>query len=367
MNNSTIELKRGVVAVCLALPALCFGQSANVGASNVTIYGRIHAGIDRVTQSATPGKAGETLVRVSDNSSKFGLRGTEDLGGGMTAFFQIEGNAKIDDGTGALNSKDTYVGLGGKTYGRLMLGRFATPVRQMNNYSNRFLGEGIQDDANISQLGGDGFNRRSSNSISYQTPQFGAFTATVYRASENEAANGDRILSGMLQYGAGPLKAGLGYETHKNLTPGFTDKMLRVAANYQFGGGDVGVAYNRMTYNIGAGSLERDYFTVTGSWKLGPGALIGRYGIAGDVSGSAPNGASVDVKGTALVRGADSGAAQATLGYEYNLSKRSQLYAYGTRTRNDKNANYTFGGNSFSSVKKGATVSGVMLGIVHVF
>lgn len=358
-----MQLKKSALAVMLALPALGFAQES----STVTVYGRIHAGLDHVSMSATPGKAGESLTRVSDNSSKLGFRGREDLGNGLSAVFQIEGAAKIDDGTGALNSKDTYVGLNSKTYGSVTLGRFATPIRKMNDYTNRFFGEGIQDDANISQLGSEGFNRRASNALSYRTPSLLGFSATIYRASENEASNGDRILSSMLQYENGPLKGALGYESHKDVTPGFTDKMYRAMMNYQFGGGDVGVGYNRMIYNIAAGSLERDYFTVTCSIPAGPGAVIGRIGIAADVKGSAPKGASINVKGTALVRGADSGARQLTLGYAYKLSKRTQLYTYYTQTDNDKNANYTFGGNSFSSVKMGAKVSGYMLGVVHIF
>lgn len=361
--NQSVQLKKTTLGILLALPVLGFAQES----SSVTVYGRIHAGLDHVSMSATPGKAGESLTRVSDNSSKLGFRGSEDLGNGLSAVFQIEGGARIDDGTGALNSKDSYVGLNSKTYGRVTLGRFATPVRKMNNYTNRFFGEGIQDDANISQLGGEGFNRRASNALSYQTPSFKGFSATIHRASENEAASGDRILSSMLQYENGALKGAIGYESHKDVRPGFTDKMYRAMMNYQFGGGDVGVGYNRMIYNIAAGSLERDYFTVTGSVQAGPGAVIGRIGIAADVKGSAAVGASVDVKGTALVRGADSGAQQLTLGYEYKLSKRTQLYTYYTQTDNDKNANYTFGGNSFSGVKKGAKVSGYMLGVAHIF
>lgn len=362
MKQST-QLNKTALLGMLALPALGFAQES----SGVTVYGRIHAGLDHVSMSATPGKSAESLTRVSDNSSKLGFRGREDLGGGLSAVFQIEGGVKIDDGTGAMNSKDTYVGLDSKTYGSVMLGRFATPIRKMNDYTNRFFGEGIQDDANISQLGGEGFNRRTSNALSYRTPTFRGFSATIHRASENEASNGDRILSSMLQYANGPLKGAIGYESHKDATPGFTDKMYRAMMNYQFGGGDVGVGYNRMVYHVAAGSLERDYFTVTCSVQAGPGAVIGRIGIAADVKGSAPKGTSVEVKGTALVRGADSGAQQLTLGYQYKLSKRTQLYTYYTQTDNDQNANYAFGGNSFASVKKGAKVSGYMLGVAHIF
>ena len=292
---NTMQLNKIAAVLLLAAPGCVLAESS------VVVYGRIHAGFDRIeTSSSATAPNGESVSRVSDNSSKIGFRGREDLGNGNTAFFQIEGNAKLDDGTGAINSKDTFVGLENPAYGRIALGRFATPIRQINGYTNRFVGEGIQDDANISQLGGEGFNRRSSNAVSYRTPVLQGFSATIYRASENEASNGDRIYSGIVQYVNGPIKGAVGYEKHKDLRPGFSEKMFRAVGNYNFGGDD-------------------------------------------------------------------SGAKQATLGYEYYLSKRSTVYAYYTQTNNDKNANYTFGGNAFAATKKGAKLSGVMLGVIHLF
>lgn len=356
------KLNKIAAALLLAVPGCVLAESS------VVVYGRIHAGLDHIESSTSAASPhGESLSRVSDNSSKIGFRGREDLGNGNTAFFQIEGNAKLDDGTGAINSKDTFVGLENPAYGRIALGRFATPIRQINGYTNRFVGEGIQDDANISQLGGEGFNRRSANAVSYRTPVLQGFSATIYRASENEASNGDRIYSSIVQYVNGPIKGAVGYEKHKDLRPGFSEKMYRAVGNYNFGGGDVGVAWNRMVYDVASGDLQRDYFTITAAYKAGGGSFIGRFGIAGDVSGSAPDGASVTIKTTSLVRGEDSGAKQATLGYEYYMSKRSTVYAYYTQTNNDKRANYTFGGNGFASVKQGAKLSGVMLGVIHLF
>jgi predicted porin len=371
-REETLMKKRTMLLGSLLPAALLAAPDAALAQANVTVYGRIHAGLDHVSVSKTPTLAGgESATRVSDNSSKFGFRGVEDLGSGNAAFFQIEGSAKIDTGAGGINDKDTYVGLRSKSLGQVQLGRFSTPIKDMNGMTNRFLGEGIQDDANISQLGGDstvyGFNRRQSNSLRYQTPSLGGFTGTLQRGQDVEGPGGNSVLSGSVIYQGGPLKAGAGYEEHRNLNPGFKDKIYRVSMNYNFGGGDVGVSYNRLTYNVARGSLERGYFTVTGAYKIGAGALIGRYGVAGDVSGSAPVGTSLTRTGTSLVRGPDSGAKQFTLGYEYNLSKRTQLYTYYTQTDNDKNANYTFGSNAFSTPAPGSKVSGYILGIVHVF
>ena len=353
-------------AALALLPALASAENAPV-----TVYGRIHAGIDSMWVSSTAASPrGESARRVSDYSSKLGFRGREDLGNGWTALFQIEGGFALDAGTGTLNDKDTYVGLAHKDYGQVQLGRFATPIRKINDYTNRFLGEGPQDDANISQLSSDslvGFNRRQANSISYRTPRVAGFVATVLRGANVETAGGDSVFSSSLQYeDGGPLKGAVGYEAHNNVRPGMRDKMVRVMLNYAFRAGDIGVGFNRLTYQVPTGTLQRNYFTVTGAWKFGNDALIGRIGIAGDVGGSAPDGTTLVAKGTSLTHGADSGAKYATLGYQHNLSKRTQLYTYFTRMGNEKLANYSLG-TALAAPARGASMRAVVLGVVHLF
>jgi predicted porin len=348
------------------LPALACADS-----TNVTIYGRIHAGIDNMRVASTAAfPRGESATRVSDYSSKLGFRGREELGDGWSALFQIEGGLAIDAGTGGLNEKDTFVGLAHKNYGQVQLGRYATPIRKINDYTNRFLGEGPQDDANISQLSSDvavGFNRRQPNSISYRTPRVAGFTATVLRGANVETDGGDSVFSSALQYeGGGPLTGAVGYEAHNNVRPGMRDKMVRVMMNYAFGAGDVGAGFNRIVYQVPNGTLARNYYTVTGAWKIGTDALIGRIGIAGDVGGSAPDGTTLAAKGTSLTHGSDSGAKHVTLGYQHNLSKRTQLYAYFTRLANERLANYSLG-TALAAPARGASMRAAVLGVVHVF
>ena len=361
-----MQLKYLARAALAGLPALACADSGNL-----TIYGRIHAGIDSMSVSSTAtAPDGLSVRRVSDYSSKLGFRGREDLGNGWSALFQIEGGLSLDTGTGTLNDKDTYVGLVSKDYGQIQLGRFATPIRKINDYTNRFLGEGPQDDANIGQLSSDGlvgFNRRQANAISYRTPRMAGLVATIYRGATLEAPGGDSIFSSSLQYEhGGPLTGAVGYEVHNNLRPGMRDRMYRVMMNYAFRAGDIGVGFNRLIYQVASGTLRRDYFTVTGAWRINNDALIGRIGIAGDVGGTAPDGATLVTKGTSLTHGADSGATHVTLGYQHNLSKRTQLYTYFTRMGNERLANYSLG-TAAAPPASGATMRAVVLGVVHVF
>src|SRR3954462_5450954 len=108
------------VAGALSAPVAAFAQ-----ASNVQIYGRANVGVDNYeAKGATAANADfKGRMRVFDQGSRLGVRGTEDLGGGLKALFQIESGVNIDSGSangqnGALNSstgrfasRDSFVGL----------------------------------------------------------------------------------------------------------------------------------------------------------------------------------------------------------------------------------------------------------------
>ena len=75
-----------------------------------------------------------TVTRVSSNSSRFGVRGTESLGGGLNAIFQIEQNINGDGGNSSverLASRETFVGLQG-SWGRFTLGKFLMPMDDLH-------------------------------------------------------------------------------------------------------------------------------------------------------------------------------------------------------------------------------------------
>ena len=104
-------------------------SSAAQAQTSVQIYGLIDAGVDYTT-NATP--AGDSMTRVisgGKNTSRWGLRGTEDLGGGLKAVYGLEGGILMDTGAadGALFKRQAYVGLDG-SFGRVVLGRSFTTV-----------------------------------------------------------------------------------------------------------------------------------------------------------------------------------------------------------------------------------------------
>src|SRR6266513_6001515 len=91
MNKKLVAL---AVAGAFALPLAAEAQTG----AQVTLYGRANMALEFVKASG-PGAADgstATVTRVASNSSRFGLRGTEALGGGLTAFFQVENSVPWD-------------------------------------------------------------------------------------------------------------------------------------------------------------------------------------------------------------------------------------------------------------------------------
>ena len=116
-------------AFSLAAMALLAAAGSAQAQSNVTVYGLLDVGVDN-TSNASASKG--SVSRVSSggmNTSRWGIRGNEDLGGGLKAVFNLEGGIQMDTGAadGALFRRHAYVGLEG-SYGRLVLGRSFTTV-----------------------------------------------------------------------------------------------------------------------------------------------------------------------------------------------------------------------------------------------
>lgn len=115
------------VAVVAALPAVAQAQT------NVTMFGILDASVsmtDRNGTSTQPGKATQLISGVVA-TNRWGVRGSEDLGGGMSAVFHLEGGLNVDDGTGKATGafdfqRRSVVGLSGG-FGTVVFGRDYTP------------------------------------------------------------------------------------------------------------------------------------------------------------------------------------------------------------------------------------------------
>lgn len=118
-------MKHSALALAV-LAALSLNNSANAQ-SNVQVYGLIDAGVEAVNHAGANDGGMVRVISGGKNTSRWGLRGSEDLGGGLKAVFNLEGGILLDTGAadGALFKRQANVGLEGR-FGRVVIGRSFT-------------------------------------------------------------------------------------------------------------------------------------------------------------------------------------------------------------------------------------------------
>jgi predicted porin len=354
--------------------ALLAGLSGAAQAqSNVTIYGFLKVDAEHVSAGgAGGGLAG--MKRLSNNLSVLGFRAREDLGGGLSAWAQIETNARVDTGDGPWGGRNTAVGLKGG-FGEVILGQWETPLRFVSVYaidpftagifaSNGILGNGFATAAN--GVSPSSFDRRQPNLIQYHSPLIEGFAARLAYAPSEEKTDklAPDLFSGLLSYNLGPFYAAYGYELHRDyFTHGSSDTAHRIGLAYSIGATRLRFAWERLRYEPTASTqLSRDAWQVAVTHDIGNGQLRASY-----VKAQASKGNATASVGSIAAPGSDSGASQVSLGYGHNLSKRTEIWAAYTRIDNGAAALYNLSANGLAGLKAGQDPSGLGLGITHKF
>jgi predicted porin len=370
-----MHLKKNLIVTAILLGTV----GAASAQSNVSIYGIVDASI-----TGDRGGAAGGVNKVSSgaaSASRIGFKGSEDLGDGVSAIFQLETGVKIDDGTldatNTLFNRQAFVGLKSTTAGTVTLGR------QYTAYHNALAT--IADPFGTGYAGGSknlfpdsGTNVRTSNTIMYSTPNFSGVTADVSYAAGEQAGNNDagRQFGGSIGYANGPLNVRVAYN-NKNTdiaaipalgtvaaVPGTSRSIghnTLVAANYDFG---VIKAFLGLGFDKGTGSAPIANTNNTFGYRTAPTAsLDGNEQLIGL---SAPVGtgtvlASVQRKNDKTRFNQD--ATGWGVAYLYPLSKRSNLYAAYATINNKNGAGYTVQNNTES----GTGDKGYNLGFRHMF
>ena len=365
------HLKRHrLIAVSLALCAHpVFAQN-----ENLQIYGRLNLGLEQVSTSADAKGNDVSTSRLSNNRSVLGFRGSEDLGGGTHALFQIEGTLSPDTGAGSPAQRDTRIGLDGPA-GTLFLGHWTTAYNNATAGLDPFypttagymsiMGNGSASSAdNVSDT--SSFDRRQQNSVHYWSPVWhGLSLRATQGMNEERPANGARpsLTSLAALYEQGPWYLVAASERHHDYQgPHLDDRGDKLAVAYQFGSTRLALIGERLRYETPAGTLQRSAWYVSATHQIGAHGL--RFGLAraGNGSGSAPVGSRIGF----LRLGPDTGATHATLGYDYNFSHRSSLFVYYSHLHNEQNAVVDFAINSVG-VSPGASAKALVLGMRHNF
>ena len=308
----------------LALAVLALlGSTAAFAQSSVTLYGRVNTTVERqeVGNVKTTG--------LFNNASRFGFKGTEDLGGGLKAGFQLESGFNSDTGASAATffGRQSEVNLSGG-FGAVRLGRFiaesyyaTADYVSMHNHDT-----GSSSDAFYAYVMPD------ANKIAYRTPTFGGLTVDAAVALHEQAVGGKNAYDLAANYNLGALALGAGYSKQGDVN------QFAVRALYTFGAFTVGGYVQRDEDAFVANGGKRNTFRLAGAYNMGASEFHVNVGRAGEYKNLN-----------------DSDSTQYTLGYNYNLSKRTKVYGYYTHVNNSRNASYQSGvaGADFSSVAVG--------------
>ncbi len=383
MNKKLVAL---AVAGAFALPLAAEAQTANV-----TLYGRLNIDFEFIKgqQTTANGGGNPTVNRLSSNSSRLGVRGTESLGGGLNAIFQIESSINGDTNAGNLGGRETFVGLQG-SWGKFTAGRFLMPEDDLHPIFGNAptLTTSILSTAALWAQGPfnkaqGGFDARLGNSLRYDSPNWAGFTTAWQYSTRDSSGNADsgdngdhaselrhaNVVGGNLIYANGPWNAGIAFERNNKVRgPGLNDTDWTITSAYDFGtimpgfGLRLAAVYERTKYDTPTGDLKRDFWGGSGTIPVGGGKVYLFYGRAGEGKGGAANGTTVG----GLVKGGDTKSQQWEASYSYSLSPRTLLYTGYVRINNGSKALYSFNINGYP-IAAGAKPSGLVFGIVHFF
>jgi predicted porin len=355
-------MKKSLVAL-----AVLAASGAAMAQSSVTLYGIVDADVASATTNGVVGTAvkslSQTQVRTDGLSgNRWGLKGSEDLGGGLSAVFNVESGFAVDTGAsaqgGLLFGRRANVGLAGG-FGRVELGRNSSSYEDVAA-DHSMMGESSFDPSNYntgpttSSAAGlantaagasaflgrvytwVGYATRFNNSIKYTSPNFSGFTGSfMYALGEDKTATTDasKSISAYLKYVNGPLLVSGGYQSEASggslpsvtagvptsnsavtttKAPALENTLLSVA--YNFGPAKLGMGFNRAVYKD---------VKVTAS--LGGGDFAAQNGY--DLSVAVPFGATT-VSATYAVSDGDTLGKSTGFGVQalYALSKRTTLY-----------------------------------------
>jgi predicted porin len=328
----------------LALAVLGAFAGTASAQSSVTIYGLLDLAITKGNGGTAPnvGANGtsKAWIQKQSSSSRLGFRGNEDLGGGLSAQFQIEHRFTPDDGAAAnpFWAGRSYVQLSHNDFGRVYLGREYTPAfwvqLKLDPFGNDGVGQfgtafswaGFNTPSNV--IAAPGGSARTSNTFGYKTPTWGGLTANV--AVGLGEATQPRDTGFNVEYAAGPLYAGLAYERLNGGPAQAADRtdgnsLFNVGATYDLGFVKPGFYYARA--KLAGGSITNKTWEITASANLGPGRLKAGYGRLNP-------------------QGANNNITKLGLGYDYPLSKRTNVYAdvgFGKQDNQSNNRAFAFG------------------------
>lgn len=359
-------MKKSLVALAV-LGAFAGVTSAQ---SSVSLYGIIDTNIQRVS-----GAGNGSITRMNEGgvqTSRFGFKGEEDLGGGLKASFVLEGQFSPDTGALGSNTSNTTstdngagtavglfsrrstVSLSGASWGEVRLGRDYLPDYLLLSGFSAF---GINGSAGTIAQNCTGLtgvtcvtNVRASNAVQYFLPgNLGGFYGSLMYAFGEQAStaankNDGRVVAGQVGIKVAALDARLA--TSKTTYLAGDQKRTSLGASYTIGAFKPMLFWNKVKVDV----VQRE----RKDWGLGLVATFGQHVVRATYH-------DYDVKNTS------NDATLMGLGYMYSLSKRTSLYANYGRMDNDGTGTTFATAGGRAPTTQGGTSTGYEIGVMHSF
>lgn len=372
------------VGAALAAPA-----SVALAQSSVQLYGTLNFSIAHTRYSA-PSAGGTSISKwaINTHGSNYGIRGTESLGGGLTAWFQSEFNLKNERENDVISGQGTArnsgLGLRGG-WGDFFVGTWTSPMAELYGLGDvgsiggyglttavigRRETTGSMNSQNCNNAGAPSMTiaavptggctvseagwagayahwRRFGQALHYRSPMFsGAQFKLSLTPNETKASGGTNIAgttattenpsawSASLHWTGMGGKARVGIANMRvkdaNASNVGSDSGWNIAGGYDFGVVNIGLVYDRYSYKTATGTSKSREYSIGAAIPIGAGKVGISYARARDIRGGALAG--------------DNGAKQFNLGYEHNLSKRTAVNIGYAKISNDPGAVFTWTG-----------------------
>jgi len=316
------KLLMAAVGAALAAAPMLAAQAA------ATVYGHFHMSLDNADNDNA--KYGY----VQTNSSRIGVKGDEDLGGGLKGIYQIEsGVIAVDTGTNGLGTtlRNSFLGFAG-SWGTVKVGRHDTPMKDLGRKLDNF-NEEIGDMRNLLSGSGSGasnYDARINNMIRYESPNMGGLTVNAQHTSndgsEGPGGNGNAVNGLGVNWTSGPLFLGAAWQKRSYIKSATitkdSDNAWRLAGSYTMDALMVGLIYQDLKDINGVDAKQKAWGPAV-SYKMANNLIKFHYLQADDRKGSA--GAS------------DTGGKLWALGVDHNFSKTTKVYVDYAQAKNDNN------------------------------
>jgi predicted porin len=341
------EMKKSLIAL-----AVLAASGAAMAQSSVTLYGWLDTYVGSIKTEGAPGSVTNTVLNGGAvNGNRWGIKGTEDLGGGLKANFNLQQGFSIDSGAASTPAgfkastagfnRQSWVGFSGD-FGAVKLGRMTSVFDDVEGASDAVLDSSLSPmnsvfrttstgSSLIPNVVVSGYDKYLSNNIQYESPVMSGFKVSgsyalgedkLPAATATNTADATSETNFAVTYVGGPLSGELAYQTSKTTLIGKSNKnFLRLGAAYVFGPAKVKGTYGK------AGNVGNVSGADATEWQLGLDYSVSpTFTLTGSYAKSTDN----STQSTPALNGAG-GLGEVSrngvgIGGAYTLSKRTYLY-----------------------------------------